>query len=459
MNKEQSTIEAAERRETLDNPEVRRSIESPEEFRQQIIIESEKEAAEFKKECIEGFEYFEARAEKDGLSIEDEDKQELLGLIGEANVAREGLITEVTTPPLPNIPPPFPEDYLQKYPSTLLPLPSTLPPLPEDYENNLKESTSDEDAEDDSLTGETKIEKETANIVIESLLQKSKIVDRKDALNRLMEYIGVESEEELKIKIKQNNERVNDIKNAELYTPNNLVYLNYPSVELIIKIRDVSNALGYTFMNTQGYESWVESLVGKLVRGGEKGKAEKTKGLFAGLKSDFENEKDKSEFQEIDENLLKLFQDKENFKKYIEEQKNLPPDAIVHLYHGLNSGGYEAALELLNGSSRGIEQHSGPTVSLTPIGQFWKGVGLRYALRRDQIEFPGENNPNAVVRMEGDDESAGQIVNESRSLPLDEFEAEIMRSNFTLPDPKLEKELVEKPGQFSEERNSRQLEQ
>ncbi|MCX6761336.1 MAG: hypothetical protein NTY33_00605 [Candidatus Moranbacteria bacterium] len=163
----------------------------------------------------------------------------------------------------------------------------------------------------------------------------------------------------------------------------------------------------------------------------------------------------KSEFPKIDDNLSKIAMGEDNFKKFIEEQKNLPPDAIVHLYHGLNSGGYKSALEILNSPSHGIEQRSGPTVSLVPVGQFWKGVGFRYALRRDQIAFPGEDNPNAVVKMREDDgmEDSGYITTKSGSLPLDQFEAEVMRSNFADSDPDAEKALKEKLLEFSEIRN------
>lgn len=162
-----------------------------------------------------------------------------------------------------------------------------------------------------------------------------------------------------------------------------------------------------------------------------------------------------SEFKKIDNSLFRVSMGEEKFKEYVEAQKNLPPDAIVHLYHGLNSGGYESALEILNSPGHGIQQRSGPTVSLVPVGQFWKGVGFRYSLRRDQIAFPGEENPKAVVRMQLDshgDESDGIIISESGSLPLDQFDAEIMRSQFANASPETEKEIIERLHDFSEKR-------
>jgi len=131
---------------------------------------------------------------------------------------------------------------------------------------------------------------------------------------------------------------------------------------------------------------------------------------------------------------------------------------MVELYSGFNNGGYDVALDILNGPKKGLEQRSGPCVSITPVGQFWKGVGFKYLLRRDQIEFPGEKNPKALIKMvEGQDgiPDTVSIVNEIGCLPLDQFEAEIMRSKFTLPDPELEKELSKRLLQLSEIRSAR----
>ncbi|HOX10484.1 MAG TPA: hypothetical protein PK333_00675, partial [Candidatus Moranbacteria bacterium] len=86
---------------------------------------------------------------------------------------------------------------------------------------------------------------------------------------------------------------------------------------------------------------------------------------------------------------------------------------------------------------------------------FWKGVGFRYALRRDQIEFEGENNPNAVVRMKKNDfggEGDGIIIHASGALPIDQFEAEVMRSKFVYPNPEVENKLKEKLDFFAKER-------
>ncbi len=158
-----------------------------------------------------------------------------------------------------------------------------------------------------------------------------------------------------------------------------------------------------------------------------------------------------SSVQKIDSSLFKDAMGEEGYKSFIENIKKLPPNEIVHLYHGLNSGGYESVLEILDSPSHGVEQHSGPTLSLVPVGQFWKRLGFRYSLKRGQIAFPGEDNPNAVVKMgeNGVPEDTGYIATPSGSLPLDQFEAEIMRSQFADPNPALEKEMIEKLQQFA----------
>jgi hypothetical protein len=487
MYKEPPSTEAMKKPEAQENLEAPRSIESSEELQAKMTNEAEKETVQFEKECTDDLLRVETGAEKDGLSLDSEDKKELQGLNQEADLVRAELMNEIgkstespekiqlkscpncgkenkagnkfcedcgnkfenklKPPPLPEeylrtIPPPLPTEY-QNIPPHALNMPPPLPNIPPPISEQLRQDSHESDFEEKELES------------VDYYLQKSKIADKEEALQRFMEYVGVDSKEALKDKLKEKDENGDSVIEIDRFTPDDLKYLADLSGELLKKIRNVGDALGYTYMNTPGYKSQVEDLASKLRREGRKEEALEAKEIFEELERNFENDKDKSEFKKIDENLTALFQDEEKYKKYIEDQKRLPPDAIVHLYHGLNSGGYKAALEILNGSSHGIEQHSGPTLSLTPSGGFWKGVGFRYSLRRDQIEFPGENNPNAVVRMEGDDEDTGKIVNESGSLPLDKFEAEIMRSKFTLPNPDLEKKLVEKLHQFSEERNAR----
>jgi hypothetical protein len=398
MQKEQTTIETA-KPEAQENHETPRSIEFPEVLRQQMMSESEKEAGHFESECAGNIAQAEARAEKDELIFEKEDKKTFQELVAEAEAAKAELVAEIGS--------------------------------------------------------EKKEPKELEHGSVEYYIQKSRIGDKKEALRRLMIFANVNSEQELRNRLKEKDEDGDNIIEIDMFTPNNLKYLVDPNSSLLRRLRDTGNALGYTFMNTPGYKSEMEDLVSKLKSKGEKEKAAEVEEIFAELGRDFEFEKEKSQFRKLDDRLFEILRDEDKLKEYVEKQKNLPPDATIYLYHGLNSGGYESALEILNGVSKGVEQRSGPTLSILPLGQFWKGVGFRYALRRDQIEFSGDNNSEAVVKMRlGDDgiEDTGYIIDKSGSLPLDRFKADVLRSRFTLPNPKIEEELSNKLKDFAESR-------
>jgi len=105
-----------------------------------------------------------------------------------------------------------------------------------------------------------------------------------------------------------------------------------------------------------------------------------------------------SEFEKIDSSLFRYSMGEEKFKEYVEAQKNLPPDAIVHLYHGLNNGGYESALEILNSPGHGIQQRSGPTVSLVPVGQFWKVLVFAMHLGEIKLLFRERKIPRQLCK-------------------------------------------------------------
>jgi len=473
MNNEQfKSTENTEKQEAHESPEALKSVEkSAEEIGEQMIELSSKEVADFQQEGATEIDRMEARAEKDGLIIDNADREELQKIDNEAIVAKEELVKEIdveeptpppipqefiraTPPPLPQearmSPPPLPDEYVQKFSQNIPPpipqeyIRATPPPLP-GAEPQPSKNLENKEIQDESF---------------ELYLGKSKVGDKAEALQKLMHYAGAESAEDFKNKLSEKDEDGDNKIDVEfsLFTPDSLGSLRDPSTKLLQRIKNVGDALGYTFMNTPGYESQVDEIINRFRRNGESEKAQEAEKIFGELATNFEKEKDKSEFKKLDENLLKLTMDAEGLGKYIEEIRNLPPDDMVDLYNGFNNGGYDVALDILNGAAKGLEQRSGPCVSLTPIGQFWKGVGFKYSLRRDQIKFPGEDNPNAVIEMTAGLEGipdTGSIINEIGSLPLDQFEAEIVRSKFTLPDPELEKELSEKLRQFSEERSVR----
>ena len=422
MNKESSSIENVENLPAHENHEAVISPEkSAEEVGEQMLEQAGKEIADFQQEGNMEFTQIEERAEKSELSIDGGYKAELQELNTQAEDAKEEMVKEITPLPLP-------EEYLRSISSK-------------------------------GIDQREQAELKAAPDLAEKYIQKSKIADKDEALQKLMAHVGASSREELDAKLKEKDEDGYPV--IKMFTPDSLfdesagTGMSSPSLEILKEIRNCGNVLGYSYANTPEYKSRVDDTISRLRRNGKKEEALEVENIFREEKIVFEEYKEKSEFKKIDENLAGLFNDEEKFKEYIEGKKNLPPDAIVHLYHGLNKGGYDVALKIIDGPSHGIEQHSGPTVSLAPAGGFWHGVGFRYALRRDQIEFPGENNPNAVVRMQENkfgNYSDGVITHESGSLPMDQFEAEVMRSGFTLPSPELEKEIAEKMRGFAEAR-------
>jgi hypothetical protein len=434
MHKEPNTTEVVKTLEAQEAHEALKSIEkSSEALRQEILTESEKETADFAKESGAELEQVSTRAEKDGLVIDSVDKEALQGLSQEANVAQAELASEIGEESVVEkqaTPPPLPAEYLSKFP----------PPLPEEEIGM--------EVKDGPKFGS-----------VEYYLRMSKIADKDEALRKLMAYVGAKSEDELRVKLGERDDDGNDVVNIltpeDLYDRNNGTGFDNPSLKTIRKIADGGDSLGYTFANTPGYEMRVLDCINKLKEDGKIDEAREVEGIFEKVRKDFEEEKEKSAFREIDQRLLDLNGDREKISEYIDKQKNLPPDAIVHLYHGLN-GSYKTVLGVLNSSSHGVEQHSGPTLSFIPLGQFWKkgDLGLRYSLKRSQIEFPGEKNPNAVVRIGGEYGDVGYIENESRSLPIDKFEADVMRSAGTFPNFEMEKMISERLRQLAELRKN-----
>lgn len=95
MPDEQAKIEAVTSPEIQGQLEVQPRIESPEEVREQMLGESEKETETFKSEGAERLAQAEARAEQEGTIIDPKDKEALLQLDQEADVAKSALAAEI----------------------------------------------------------------------------------------------------------------------------------------------------------------------------------------------------------------------------------------------------------------------------------------------------------------------------------------------------------------------------
>lgn len=380
MHKESPTIETAKKSKEQENHEASQSVESPEDLRRKITAKSEKETVEFKNECANDLAQAESRAEKDGLSIDDEDKKELQELSKKAEVAREELAGEV-------------EGKIE-----------------------FKEKIPTEEQLDVFKKGKEKVLSLQAE-------ENNKSPEYWVLYSYLTEEIGKD--------IQWRN--VGDISVEKV---KKMLIAKFPEKDQIV-VRTCPKC-------GREYESAAASYC-------ECGSELELK------QQDIErrDEGKKSKFQEIDSELCKLPLDKEKYREYIEEKKNLPPDAIIHLYHGLKGDDYRGVLGIINSKTHGIEQRSGPTLSFVPFGQFWnKSLGFRYSLRRNQIVFPGEENPNAIVRIggEGSIKDVGYIENESGSLPLSQFEGEMMYSKGAKIDEDAEEKINEKLHHFAEVR-------
>ena len=130
----------------------------------------------------------------------------------------------------------------------------------------------------------------------------------------------------------------------------------------------------------------------------------------------------------LDRELIKLgVSGPEKMEEFLDEKMALPPDAMIDLYHGLN-GGLNKALAVLESPDQGVRQISGPCLAVFPVGQFWKpgDAGLKYAIPRGDIQFPGESNPDAKFRI--DKGGVVTLVGGLEALPMDQYNGEVLRT-------------------------------
>lgn len=110
-------------------------------------------------------------------------------------------------------------------------------------------------------------------------------------------------------------------------------------------------------------------------------------------------------------------------KQCYESAKNKKDDELVSLYHGANfltiSDKAVDSFSQAFVDSNCLKQISGPTLSLKPIGQFWRGLGLEIKIPRNKIEFPGEKKDNPVVEINED--GIAFIITPDKSIKFDEF--------------------------------------
>lgn len=118
----------------------------------------------------------------------------------------------------------------------------------------------------------------------------------------------------------------------------------------------------------------------------------------------------------------------EEKQSWYENAKNKNDYDLVSLYHGTKTYtvNEETVQNIKDGffKSNSIQEYSGPTLSLKPIGQYWMGLGFEIQIPRNQIEFPGEKKENPIIKVNED--NVAFILNENRSIKFDEYRTKIL---------------------------------
>ncbi len=112
----------------------------------------------------------------------------------------------------------------------------------------------------------------------------------------------------------------------------------------------------------------------------------------------------------------------EENKKVVQTQKNLPPDALIPFYHGTKGQVSESSLSFISQISESgyYEERSGPGLKcVSAEGGFWYGTGFKIEIPRKLVQFYGEDNPQAVVKIEED--GITHVLKTNKQLRFDEF--------------------------------------
>lgn len=122
-----------------------------------------------------------------------------------------------------------------------------------------------------------------------------------------------------------------------------------------------------------------------------------------------------------------VFKKEQGVTSVVDKAKALLDEEYVSFYHGskIHNLSNENLDELKNGllSSPGIQEFSGPTLSLKPIGQYWTTVGFEVKIPRSQVNFPGENKKGAVIDVADKFEETGiaLITTEDRTIKFEDY--------------------------------------
>lgn len=131
----------------------------------------------------------------------------------------------------------------------------------------------------------------------------------------------------------------------------------------------------------------------------------------------------------LDRELIDNDANEDKRARLIDRLKNVPESEIIKVYHGLKSNlGSGVALSILESSDHGVKQISGPCLSLSPSGAYWKpgATGFEYSLVRGDIEFPGESKEDARFRL--DNKGTIFMINGLNHLSLDTYDGRVLRT-------------------------------
>lgn len=117
---------------------------------------------------------------------------------------------------------------------------------------------------------------------------------------------------------------------------------------------------------------------------------------------------------------------------WFERAKNLPEEEFVSFYHGakihnLNDENLDAVKDGFL-KSPGIQEFSGPTLSLKPIGQYWTTIGFEIKIPRSQVNFPGENKKDAVIYVSDQVADAGisVILTQDKTIKFKDYPSKML---------------------------------
>ena len=178
--------------------------------------------------------------------------------------------------------------------------------------------------------------------------------------------------------------------------------------------------------------------------------------------------------EKIDRIQIKEYTPQE-IAEIIESIRDLPPDAVVEIFHGAGRKGADQIIEMLNGwrpeedQSRfnaysGLElgvketNSSGRILSVYPLAPFWENaVGIRYLIPRKEIKFSDSVANSPEEHLSIDNNGFVSIVDwefDDKFLSFLDQNAEIIADEATIIPDETERRLLKRNNWYAEARNN-----